>query len=344
MSEIVFILGAGASKHCGAPLMGEFLDRADNLRREGGGHIDHEAFNRVFNAVSELQKVHSKATLDLDNLESVFGAFEMAQVIGLFPGLSGDAIPQLNRSFRKVIAQTLEETVGFVFAKGQINPPTDYHNFADLISDLGSGRRRRTCSIITFNYDVALDYALHFNSVPFSYGLEQGDTQLPYLKLHGSLNWVQTTETPPRVVAWPVKEWSAVQTLHLDEKDLVRYRVSRQLEHQNPALGQFGYDFNPVIIPPTWNKTAYQANLANVWQRAARELADAQQIFVSGYSLIATDAYFRYLFALGAVAHPVLRDSWWPTHRPSCRNASGTFLGQTRAANSRQGRSSSVLW
>jgi hypothetical protein len=35
MSEIVFILGAGASKNAGAPLMANFLDKADELRKEG---------------------------------------------------------------------------------------------------------------------------------------------------------------------------------------------------------------------------------------------------------------------------------------------------------------------
>jgi hypothetical protein len=33
MSEIMFVLGAGASKEAGAPLMGEFLDAADDIRK-----------------------------------------------------------------------------------------------------------------------------------------------------------------------------------------------------------------------------------------------------------------------------------------------------------------------
>lgn len=35
MSEIVFILGAVASKEAGAPLVAEFLDKAGELRKEG---------------------------------------------------------------------------------------------------------------------------------------------------------------------------------------------------------------------------------------------------------------------------------------------------------------------
>jgi hypothetical protein len=76
---------------------------------------------------------------------------------------------------------------------------------------------------------------------------------------------------------------------------------------EHPTLGQEDYDPNPVIVPPTWNKTVYHPNLAKVWHRAATELSDAEHIYVSGYSLIGTDTYFRYLFALGAVGASRIR-------------------------------------
>src|SRR6266513_2943931 len=92
MSEIVFILGAGASKEAGAPLMKDFLTRADQLRRESKTGQYAEDFQRVDNAINALTSVHSKAGLNLYDLEEVFGAFEMARVIGRFPGMQTDDV------------------------------------------------------------------------------------------------------------------------------------------------------------------------------------------------------------------------------------------------------------
>lgn len=55
MSNTVFVLGAGTSKGGGAPLMAKFLDVADNL-----------------------QPVHSKPQLDLNNIVSVLAALEIS--------------------------------------------------------------------------------------------------------------------------------------------------------------------------------------------------------------------------------------------------------------------------
>jgi hypothetical protein len=81
MSQTVFIFGAGASKQAGVPLMGEFFDVARRIRPLIKGEIADE-FDRVFLGISALQVAHSKADIDLDNLESVFATFEMARLFG----------------------------------------------------------------------------------------------------------------------------------------------------------------------------------------------------------------------------------------------------------------------
>ena len=63
----------------------------------------------------------------------------------------------------------------------------------------------------------------------------------------------------------------------------------------------------PLIVPPTWNKTDYQGALRSVWARAAQELGEAREIFVVGYSLPETDKFFKYLFGLGAIGPSLLR-------------------------------------
>lgn len=85
MSDIVFILGAGASHEGGAPVMHDFLDTAqDLLTRKQTGDVGAD-FERVFKGIHALQRVHSKAQLDLVNVEAVFAAFEMAKLLEVMP-------------------------------------------------------------------------------------------------------------------------------------------------------------------------------------------------------------------------------------------------------------------
>lgn len=307
MSEIVFILGAGASKHTGAPLMAEFLDVADGLRRQGQTGAYQNDFDRVFDAISKLQAVHSKSELSLDDLESVFGAFEMARLLSTFPGLPSGEIENLLNSFRRVIAKTLEETVRFSLSGGSkyhIDPHRHYQEFARLVGELDHEHQRRRCTTITFNYDIGLDYAFHHSGYEPEYCLaeEEAPSLRPILlKLHGSLNWARC-EVCDAIVPWQLSSYFSGRRVEpLAGANFINLRLASQFD-----AGQFCHCSKrvtdaPVIVPPTWNKTEYHSTLARIWQRAARELSDAERIFVSGYSLTETDSFFRYLFAIGAV-------------------------------------------
>src|SRR5689334_12065685 len=106
MSEVVFILGAGASKHAGVPMMAEFLDKARELYAADDIGAYRSDFERVFRVISGLQRVHSKSELDLVNLESVFGAFDMQKLLGTDP----DAPANVDSMIR-VIARTIDRTM-----------------------------------------------------------------------------------------------------------------------------------------------------------------------------------------------------------------------------------------
>ena len=48
----------------------------------------------VFDVIGKLQAVHSKAQLDLTNIESIFTIMELGQVIQTLPGFKAEQIPQ----------------------------------------------------------------------------------------------------------------------------------------------------------------------------------------------------------------------------------------------------------
>ena len=136
MSEIIFVLGAGASVHCGTPLMKDFLNVARNLQRRGEVGEASNAFNNILAAVNNLFAVHSKANLDIDNIESAYTAFEMGKLLGKLPGIRDEErIEGLTSAIKKVIGYTLEKTTKLP-KDATVNVFGAYYNFTEIIGKL----------------------------------------------------------------------------------------------------------------------------------------------------------------------------------------------------------------
>ncbi len=336
MSNTVFVLGAGASKLAGAPLMKEFLDTAYELWRSGKFEGPEELrFKTVFDARAALQAVHSKSELDLDNIESVFTTCEMAKTLNRFPGKKGAEIDDLIRALKFVIVQTLERTVRFPCAHPNLLSPPPYDQFAKLIQHLRDGTAPPdTVSVITFNYDIAADFALFRNGFATDYGLgvnsQTSADSIPLLKLHGSLNWTETIPSvePRTVVPWTMEEfWGPFRLQHPEHKYLLVPIGSRLSELSSKQNNQVTGE--AVLVPPTWNKAETHRSLSMVWQRAASALSQAENIFVVGYSMPETDVFFRYLYALGTVGPTMLKRFWVfdPDKTDSVRKRFSALLG-----------------
>lgn len=313
MSSVVFILGAGASRQAGAPLMHDFLDVASNLWKRGeiDDEEDRDHFRRVFEGLGRLQHVHSKAQLDIQNLESVFSAFEMAQTLGGFGGFNRADMEALSRSMNRLIVVTLEKTLLFpVGGDGSLRPPEPYKDFAQRIKYiLSEARPKQTVSVITFNYDLAVDYALFVERIPFSYHLAEGrHSDVPLLKLHGSLNW-GVRKSDGKIVPWELAEYmNVVSQIFVRSSAQVPLLTGARMKDREGTTG--GFEVEPVIVPPTWNKASHSSQISMVWARAATELSEAENIFVIGYSLPETDLFFRHLYALGSVGSNPLKRFW----------------------------------
>ncbi len=305
MSQTVFILGAGASADSGAPLMDNFIDKAEDLFLDSTSNIDYQAFDNIFNLIGDLQNVYAKSFLNLDNIEVLFGAVEMASVIGLLGSKMTNQISQLRKDLITFIVQTIEKSIKFPVSKGGlyvaetntyvgdrefVNDTETYGKFVNLIKS-----RYRDSAIITFNYDVALDFAYlngFYMEPNYSLGSEPSNG-IPLLKLHGSINWRLCSNG--HIV--PIRFIDFMESNKPKSSDPVN------LEFSKASIGSVcpqckSHLTSPIIVPPTWNKTEYHGALSNVWHRAAKELSDAQNIIVIGYSLPESDSFFRYLYAL----------------------------------------------
>ena len=312
MAKTVFILGAGASKEAGAPLMAEFLDTARDLYASRDSVIDDsiEDFERVFDAIRELRISHYKSYINLDDIESVFGAFEMARLIKRMGKYSIEDINNIISSIKKVIIKTIETTMKYHSSKGHIDPISSYFSFTSLVEKLGNENGKYSSSVLTFNYDIALDHALYKQHIGVDYGLSSDDAKGNFnlLKLHGSLNWGKCAKCG-LIVPYHMKQFfKKFSAKWWQDSQVIRLDVGSKLvnhEHCGTSLQS-----DPVLVPPTWNKTEYHGQLGEVWARAAIELSEAENIIVIGYSHPISDNFFKYLFALGSIGEATVRRFW----------------------------------
>ena len=242
MADTVFVLGAGASKQGGAPLMGNFLETAQDLWRAGKVARTEQAFREVFQARDIFSSVHSKARLDLDNLESVFAAFEMARTIGGFASYDAADADQLTKALKTVIVTTLEETFRYYVGVRSVRAPDPYTAFAALIRRLQQDATpRHSVAVLTFNYDLGVDFALMHEGIGVDYGLTgQRSNGVAVLKLHGSLHWAKCSRCG-EIADWPLQKFidGLVPLWALNEPELIHRGKAEVLslnQHLAPLL------------------------------------------------------------------------------------------------------------
>ncbi len=279
--------------------MRDFLDESYRLRRYTEIELDRSAFDLVFEAITSLNGVFAKSQLELRNVESVFAAFEMATLFGKLGDLAEDRIPTLVPALKKVILETIEVTQEFRNVEERILPSLEYEWFGQLVGQLA--KAGHDVAVLTFNYDIGLDFAFQTQSLSYSSALKEDaeNAQVELLKLHGSVNWAQCNKCGKVTIKGLGTPTSG---LIARDKDIARLRPSRLIgaihcsgaEREQPFIV-------PLIVPPTWNKSEHYSAISPVWRRAAERLGQAENIFVIGYSLPQTDQFFRYLYALGTM-------------------------------------------
>ena len=321
MSKYVFILGAGASVAAGAPLMKDFLDVAEGLHKEDKCGNASEYFDLLFKGYNALRRAYAKASIDIDNIEALFTAFEMANLLGRLGDLSSKEVERLPEAASHVIEKTLSSSImfpkeykpkscsqGILLQTGdQLIPPGGYDKLGKIISKLISrGQDVNNVSVITFNYDLCIDYTIRCTGIPINYCLENDSAEkIKILKLHGSLNWALC---PNCGQVFPIDYCNNAEVSFEKGGDNAQIHIASALHRFKHCGADAPTDL--VIVPPTIGKIQYQTQIKKVWNEAAKVLSKAEHIFVLGYSLPETDLFFRYLFAIGTLSDSRIKKFW----------------------------------
>lgn len=295
--------------------MREFFARAEDLHeRHTSGENTQEVIDMglVRFGRSALQAVHSKVQFDLENIETLFSAFEMARMFGrsLGASLTPDDVVELPNAMRRVIVRTLQWAMPFEIGPSrELTPPRPWADFAYRVISPLVHRGDRVC-LITFNYDVGLDVALEACDFTIDYCLSRKREPRPrtieLAKLHGSMNWYGCARCG--VVATDhVREFAGRVGPPLPDAAFV-LDFANLLPQVCPQCR--GAVTAPWIVPPTWNKGDLQQRLAVVWARASTMLSEARSLIIAGYSWPESDQYFRQLCGVGLVGDEFLRRLW----------------------------------
>lgn len=313
--KAVFILGAGASRAAGGPLMFDFIESAGKIHRRGESFWAFEHFEKVMNARKKLQVAFAKSTINLDNIEHLFSTFEMASLIGRLSEIDAQVVSSLPVSLRYLIMRTLEQLILFpIDGNSQIIPaPYPYDAFAQLVIELSKDKEVSPIAIINFNYDLCFDYAIAVAEKEVFYGLageKPKKEAIHHYKVHGSLNWFRDSITqdikPEKVKPLPMKRyWDRLGLNHPAERPIDTMEVIYGPEKWGEGLYP-----EPIIVPPTMNKGWYQEQLKSVWRSASAALSTAENIFVIGYSLPSSDQFFRSFYSISTISDSII-DKFW---------------------------------
>lgn len=267
--EEVYFLGAGASISSGIPLTKQFFpyllkqspkdERLNRLQQFIRDFFPHSHEKK--NALPKFEQVLS--VLDLALLED----HELRQDYGR--STLGQLRNDLDYLIWKMLEQSSRKTSSLIFK--------DFSNSLDPQKHL----------LMSLNYDTLLDHSLMAVYGSVNYGVRfsevygskdpNGSNTPLYLKLHGSINWLQCPNCQSFYCYQGAEELSKI----FDNK---------------PELCPYdnGY-LRGIIVSPTWNKRYTSAPLSLLWIKASKLLRNIRKITFIGYSLSDVDMRVIYL-------------------------------------------------
>ncbi len=328
MDRNVYILGAGFSRPAKAPLMEDFLDRMrEHATSREVASNDKEWFEVALEFRRSVSKLSDNFELRLDNIEHLFGLFEIYAT-------AGQRSHDDRSKFVNAILRTLELSIKWAPESESIDDNwtrggpdracrehvTQHHNkypitwfwlyhaFAQLVGHRYESKETEGDAIITFNYDLLLHRALYElgykvdygNEAPMAPGVNPKNARdippVPLFKLHGSANWMACGTCGRLFIApaYPIVSDAAAS--------LLRWSLNETYPHpREGGAGDCGGRgvHTPLIVPPTWNRAESARAMRKVWTGALSAIQKATRVFVIGYSLPETDTFFRFLIAAG---------------------------------------------
>jgi hypothetical protein len=306
----VFILGAGFSKQAGMLLATELLPLIENEFKKHNQYDALAWLGRLKEKIDWLEK-SSPGKAGSINIEQVFDlayfnvtAEKLKQHTCHLGRIAGDVPWRAAKDIESWLGQMEDDLIHVIWGeqKTGLDKLDRIQRFA--------GELRKNETIITFNYDTLLEESLSRAGKTCWYGFPLEKPQdIRLLKVHGSVNWLKVPRNkyqnfgyPPLFIKedknrketdWPSgeEEWDYVLLripdnsvgLRIEKRDL---QIPEKKPH-SPGIAGLGR-YKPLENLP---------GLGWVWVNAMRSIAQAEEIYVIGFSLSLFDTMARLCFA-----------------------------------------------
>jgi hypothetical protein len=323
----VFIFGAGVSAKAGVALGAKTISDIFRIRNKGDGHLYRRNYRKVKAYCKKLYNIKglhdsymyrelAKRGIDF---EDYFSRVFLSEEIKLFNEDIRNQRdvwiePHLMRLLYWYYWHHLRNRKDFLVS-GRICPRDDTTRrpiyIQDFLNVLNETRRRNV--ILTTNYDLNFEGELPPDVInyyrpdisPLAYLPEHlnNRSNILYLKLHGSINWVTRRSLPKRI---NIRNSETGLERHY-RVDLLRrlFRDGLRGNHIKWIHTYFQIYGNEhphvVIMPPYYYKglssqdRAIDLLIRNIWEPAEKVLRNAKRIIFSGLSLRDTDIMLQVL-------------------------------------------------
>ena len=321
--KTVFVLGAGFSSPAGGPNQASLLGKIVGRRHQGKTYEARK--NRLLTFLTDTMNIPD-ASLPECILEDVYTPIDRCIADGVsFRGKTPTDLEKIRDELDSLIA--IEIKKGFEeanrnqdyvqkFARHLVRLAKKRSELAASGSDASAAKSYDPFSVITLNWDILLDNAIHSELIaadqdigdddydPFGVvdyccyisSFEKDDRRIrtglwtlgckgynvKLLKIHGSLNWLQCMNCQRLYTGF-------------GQKLAVSDKIGSKCRH----CAKHGFDaiVRSALIMPTFLKDLSNFQIKLVWQNASVELMEARKIVFIGYSLPDADFEFRQLLS-----------------------------------------------
>jgi hypothetical protein len=265
----VFILGAGASKHCGYPLTNDILREV--TKKASDEHKFH-----IHNFIKHQYPNFIASYRNYPNIEDVLSLLDVSiRMKSEVPDSQYNLYTTDVSEIRRIILRNIVQYFFQILNDVDSNMPI--YKFADCLT--------KKDVVISFNWDLNLEKALKDLKKKYSYDLN-AKNKITILKPHGSINWYQLKE-----INLKERKRTPLYDGINDEED-ERLHVFRYFRSPKSEVNK---DFIPYIVPPTINKAIDIPEIRKIWRDIFQSLSYVPQINVLGYSLPNFDLNSRYI-------------------------------------------------
>lgn len=255
----VFLLGAGASKGCGLPLTNELFPLA--LRQVRDTKVTKLITDFIKYQYPYFRTRWKNYPRFEEFLSLVDVYLDFADVIKTTHSFSHEQVGRIKKELLLAASEVLH---------GASDKAARSKTMTSLAKMLGPGD-----VVITFNWDLLLEQALHDLKRDWEYS---HGGHICILKPHGSLDWFDSKEVQIKTDL----------TFPLNEK-FGRIRVFKRF--RAPKISR---PVVPVILPPVINKKIEFKELEVIWRDAWKALRHTGEIHILGYSLPPEDLIARF--------------------------------------------------